>query len=97
MLIQEEYLTSYYWQTHQTHVDAIDKYDPTKPYYEQYKLDFDQFKTLFLAFSPWATGNFAEVLALRTFRVSRTIIRVGFRRSYILSHNMLIGSPSLNM
>ena len=78
MLIQEEYLTSYYWQTHQTHVDAIDKYDPTKPYYEQYKLDFDQFKTLFLAFSPWATGNFAEVLALRTFRVSMTIIRLRF-------------------
>ena len=63
-------LTSYYWQTHQTHVDSLDKYDPTKPYYEQYKLDFDQFKTLFLALSPWATGNFAEILALRTFRVS---------------------------
>ena len=89
MLIQEEYLTSYYWQTHQTHVDAIDKYDPTKPYYEQYKLDFDQFKTLFLAFSPWATGNFAEVLALRTFRVSMTIIHLTLTSSESIKSDIM--------
>ena len=89
MLIQEEYLTSYYWQTHQTHVDAIDKYDPTKPYYEQYKLDFDQFKTLFLAFSPWATGSFAEVLALRTFRVSMTIIHLTLTSSESIKSDIM--------
>ena len=89
MLIQEEYLTSYYWQTHQSHVDAIDKYDPTKPYYEQYKLDFDQFKTLFLAFSPWATGNFAEVLALRTFRVSMTIIHLTLTSSESIKSDIM--------
>ena len=49
----------------------IDKYDPAKPYYELYKVDFEQFKTLFLGLCPWATGHFAEVLALRSFRVSK--------------------------
>ena len=82
-------MTSYYWQTHQTHVDAIDKYDPTKPYYEQYKLDFDQFKTLFLAFSPWATGNFAEVLALRTFRMSMTIIHLTLTSSESIKSDIM--------
>ena len=47
----------------------IDKFDPSKPYYEIYRIDYDQFKTLFLALSPWALGNHAETLALRMFRV----------------------------
>ncbi|CAL1535440.1 unnamed protein product [Lymnaea stagnalis] len=65
---QEEYLTSCYWRTHQ-HVDTPDKFDPNRPYYDQYKVDFDQFKTLFLSLSPWATGQYASTLALRTFRL----------------------------
>ncbi|GFO20088.1 TBC1 domain family member 9, partial [Plakobranchus ocellatus] len=63
----EEYLTSCYWRTHQ-HVDTPDKFDPSRPYFDQYKLDFDQFRTLFLSLSPWATGQHAATLALRTFR-----------------------------
>ncbi|KAK6973003.1 TBC1 domain family member 9B [Biomphalaria glabrata] len=67
-LFKEEYLTSCYWRTSQQ-VDSPDKYDPNRPYYDQYKVDFDQFKTLFLSLSPWATGQYASTLALRTFRL----------------------------
>ncbi|BFZ04267.1 hypothetical protein BsWGS_07306 [Bradybaena similaris] len=68
-LFKEEYLTSCYWRTSQ-HVDATDKFDPGRPYYDQYKVDFDQFKTLFLSLSPWSTGQLSSTLALRTFRLS---------------------------
>ncbi|GAB1598460.1 TBC1 domain family member 9B-like isoform X1 [Argonauta hians] len=68
VLFREEYLTSCYWRTSQQPVDTIDKFDPSRPYYEQYKVDFDQFKTMFLSLCPWATGNLAETLTLRAFR-----------------------------
>lgn len=68
-LFKEEYLTSCYWRTHQQPVDTADKYDPSRPYYELYKIDFDQFKTLFLSLSPWATGQHAENMALYMFRL----------------------------
>ncbi|XP_059170667.1 TBC1 domain family member 9B-like isoform X2 [Physella acuta] len=67
-LFKEEYLTSCYWRTHHQ-VDTPDKYDPNRPYFDQYKVDFDQFKTLFLSLSPWATGQYSTTLALRTFRL----------------------------
>ncbi|XP_076116678.1 TBC1 domain family member 9-like [Mytilus galloprovincialis] len=69
VLFKEEYLTSCYWRTHQQPVDTADKYDPSRPYYELYKIDFDQFKTLFSSLSPWATGQHAEKLALYMFRL----------------------------
>ncbi|XP_036360730.1 TBC1 domain family member 9 isoform X4 [Octopus sinensis] len=68
VLFREEYLTSCYWRTSQQPVDTIDKFDPSRPYYEQYKVDFDQFKTMFFSLCPWATGNLAETLTLRAFR-----------------------------
>ncbi|XP_046333198.2 TBC1 domain family member 9-like isoform X1 [Haliotis rufescens] len=68
ILFKEEYLTSCYWRTSQQPVDTSDKYDPARPYYEQYKVDFDQYKTMFLSLSPWATGSHAGVTALRSFR-----------------------------
>ncbi|XP_064634250.1 TBC1 domain family member 9B-like isoform X3 [Lineus longissimus] len=68
LVFKEEYLTSYYWRTNQT-VETSEKYDPSRPYYEQYKIDFDQFKTMFLALSPWAAGSIAHLLALRLFRI----------------------------
>ena len=66
-------MTSYYWRTHQPQIDVLDKYDPAKPYYDQYRIDFDRFKTLFLALSPWALGQCAETMALRAFRVSAVV------------------------
>ncbi|KAK6190175.1 hypothetical protein SNE40_002098 [Patella caerulea] len=68
ILFKEEYLTSCYWRTSQQPVDTADKFDPSRPYYEQYKVDYDQFKTMFLSLSPWATGLHAGVLSLRAFR-----------------------------
>ena len=76
-------MTSSFWRTQQPPADLLDKYDPAKPYYEQYKVDFDQFKTLFLALSPWATGNLAETIALRLFRV-RIFISMTFETTFKL-------------
>lgn len=47
-----------------------DKFDPSRPYYEMYKIDFEQFKTMYLSLSPWASGPRAGHLALRTFKVN---------------------------
>ncbi|XP_053384071.1 TBC1 domain family member 9-like isoform X2 [Mercenaria mercenaria] len=68
MLFKEEYLTSCYWRTNQQPADLADKFDPSRPFYEIYKVDFDQFKTMFLSLSPWAKGQRGGVLALRAFR-----------------------------
>ena len=68
--VQEEYLTSCYWRSSPQPVDTADKCDTSRPYYELYKVDFEQFRTLFLALVPQATGPRAPTLALRAFRVS---------------------------
>lgn len=47
-----------------------EKNDPALQPYEAYKVDFDYFKLLFAAFSPWGKGEMAESLAARIFRVS---------------------------
>lgn len=47
-----------------------DKHDPTLQPYEAYKIDFDYFKILFAALSPWGKGETAESLAARIFMVS---------------------------
>ena len=70
VLLQEEFLTTYFWQNaQQPQIDSVDKFDPSKPYFDVYRVDFDHFKTLFLALAPWCTGNHASTLALRVFRV----------------------------
>lgn len=68
ILFKEEYLTSCYWRTSQQPADMGDKFDPSRPYYEMYKVDFEQFKTMYLSLSPWASGPRAGHLALRTFK-----------------------------
>ncbi|ESO97799.1 hypothetical protein LOTGIDRAFT_152898 [Lottia gigantea] len=68
ILFKEEYLTSCYWRTSQQPAETADKYDPSRPYYDLYKVDFDQFKTMFLSLAPWATGVHAGILAIRAFR-----------------------------
>ncbi|XP_050504861.1 TBC1 domain family member 9 isoform X1 [Diabrotica virgifera virgifera] len=44
-----------------------DKHDPSLQPYEAYKVDFDYFKILFAALSPWGKGETAELLAARIF------------------------------
>jgi len=69
IIFKEEYLSVCYWRTNQPPTDVFDKYDPCKPYYEQYKIDFDQFKVLYLALCPWNGCQHSETLALRVFRL----------------------------
>lgn len=47
-----------------------DRYDPTQPPYEAYKIDFELFRILFGGLSPWGKCSQAESLAARLFRVS---------------------------
>jgi hypothetical protein len=72
IVFKEEYLTACYWRANQPPTDVFDKYDPAKPYYEQYKVDFDQFKILCNALSPWASCQHCDLLALRMFRLLDT-------------------------
>ncbi|KAH1017221.1 TBC1 domain family member 9-like [Dendroctonus ponderosae] len=46
-----------------------DKHDPSLQPYEAYKIDFDYFKILFAALSPWGKGETAESLAARIFNL----------------------------
>jgi len=69
IIFKDEYLSVCYWRSNQPPTDVFDKYDPCKPYYEQYKVDFDQFKILFLALCPWIGCQHSETLALRVFRL----------------------------
>jgi hypothetical protein len=46
-----------------------DRYDPTQPPYEAYKVDFELFRLLFVGLSPWGKGTQAESLAARIFRL----------------------------
>lgn len=50
-----------------------EKNDPALQPYETYKVDYDYFKLLFGAFSPWGKGATAESLSARIFRVQIAI------------------------
>lgn len=47
----------------------VDRFDPTQPPYEAYKVDFELFRLLFIGLSPWGHGSQAESLAARLFRL----------------------------
>lgn len=64
-IVREELLS----QKKQVH----EKNDPTLQPYEGYKVDYDYFKLLFAAFSPWGKGEMAESVSARIFRVSKQI------------------------
>lgn len=51
-----------------------DRYDPTQPPYEAYKVDFDLFRILFGGLSPWGKCTQAESLSARLFRVSSAFL-----------------------
>ncbi|PSN53042.1 hypothetical protein C0J52_03961 [Blattella germanica] len=61
VLVKEELLS-------QKRVTA-EKYDPTQPSFEAYKIDFELFRLLFEGLSPWGKGIQAESLAARIFRL----------------------------
>lgn len=51
-----------------------DRYDPTQPPYEAYKVDFELFRILFGGLSPWGKCTQAESLSARLFRVNSIFI-----------------------
>ncbi|XP_078682548.1 TBC1 domain family member 9-like isoform X1 [Branchiostoma floridae x Branchiostoma belcheri] len=67
-IFKEEYLSACYWGAG-VYSDPWEKLDPSIPFYMQLKVNFEQFKTLFLALSPWGVGMHADAMALRAFRV----------------------------
>ncbi|XP_066287843.1 TBC1 domain family member 9-like [Branchiostoma lanceolatum] len=67
-IFKEEYLSACYWGSG-VYSDPWEKLDPSIPFYMQLKVNFEQFKTLFLALSPWGIGMHADAMALRAFRV----------------------------
>lgn len=65
-LFQAEHLTSCYWGGSS---NALDRHDPSLPYLEQYRIDFEQFKGMFALLFPWACGAHSDVLASRLFQL----------------------------
>lgn len=63
---QAEHLTSCYWGGSS---NALDRHDPSLPYLEQYRIDFEQFKGMFALLFPWACGTHSDVLASRLFQL----------------------------
>uniref|UniRef100_A0A8C2N268 TBC1 domain family member 9 n=1 Tax=Cricetulus griseus TaxID=10029 RepID=A0A8C2N268_CRIGR len=65
-LFKAEHLTSCYWGGSS---NALDRHDPSLPYLEQYRIDFEQFKGMFVLLFPWACGTHSDVLASRLFQL----------------------------
>ncbi|KAM4809386.1 TBC1 domain family member 9 [Rhinophrynus dorsalis] len=65
-LFKAEHLTSCYWGGNSS---AIERHDPSLPYLEQYRIDFQQFKGMFSLLFPWACGAHTDLMAVRLFRL----------------------------
>uniref|UniRef100_A0A8C5T0F7 TBC1 domain family member 9 n=1 Tax=Malurus cyaneus samueli TaxID=2593467 RepID=A0A8C5T0F7_9PASS len=65
-LFKAEHLTSCYWGGNS---NVTERHDPSLPYLEQYRIDFEQFKGMFALLFPWACGTHSDVLAARLFRL----------------------------
>lgn len=66
VIIKEEHLRQQYWGRT---TSIIEKGESSHPSFENYKLDFEQFRWYFLQCSPWAQGENSETLALRMFKL----------------------------
>ncbi|KAG1658615.1 TBC1 domain family member 9 [Nymphon striatum] len=67
--LQEEQLTLQYWGRQSTPTDPTEKYDPTLPFYEHYRVDYELFKLLFCGLSPLGSGSLANKLAMKIFQL----------------------------
>ncbi|XP_077135353.1 TBC1 domain family member 9 isoform X4 [Ranitomeya variabilis] len=65
-LFKAEHLTSCYWGGTSS---SIERHDPSLPYLEQYRIDFQQFKSLFVLLFPWACGTHMDIMAFRIFKL----------------------------
>ncbi|KAF6041305.1 TBC1D8 [Bugula neritina] len=68
-LYKEEYQASIYWRTGEKPADITQEYNPNRPYYDLYRVDFTQFKALFLALCPWAQGVAPEPVCVKAFKL----------------------------
>uniref|UniRef100_A0A5F8HEG7 TBC1 domain family member 9B n=1 Tax=Monodelphis domestica TaxID=13616 RepID=A0A5F8HEG7_MONDO len=66
MVFKAKYLMSCYWGNNR--MSAIRR-DQSLPYLEQYRIDGNQFRDLFVSLTPWACGSHTPVLAGRMFRL----------------------------
>ncbi|XP_043925526.1 TBC1 domain family member 9B isoform X2 [Protopterus annectens] len=66
VVFKAKHLMSCYWGGTST---AAERHDASLPYLEQYRIDLEQFRELFVALAPWSCGSHAPVLAGRLFRL----------------------------
>ncbi|XP_041049022.1 TBC1 domain family member 9B-like isoform X2 [Carcharodon carcharias] len=66
LLFKAKHLMSCYWGGSSS---AAERHDLSQPYLEQYRIDSEQFRELFVALSPWTCGLHSQVLAGRMFRL----------------------------
>ncbi|XP_010226833.1 PREDICTED: TBC1 domain family member 8 [Tinamus guttatus] len=65
-LFKREHLIRCYWEAASA---AAERHDPSRPYAEQYRIDAQQFCSLYRLLSPWTCGEHTDVLAERMFRL----------------------------
>lgn len=63
---QKEHFLSCYWKPNSP---ALKHHDASLPYLDQYRIDCQQFRTLYHLLSPWAHCANRDSLALWTFRL----------------------------
>ncbi|KFV39622.1 TBC1 domain family member 9B, partial [Tyto alba] len=66
VVFKAKYLMSCYWGNNRA---AAARRDQSLPYLEQYRIDMEQFKELFISLTPWSCGAHTPVLAGRLFRL----------------------------
>lgn len=66
-VVKEDQLTQQSWG--RTSGVAQDKYDPTLPFFEHYRIDFEYFRLLFVTLTPWGGGQNPELLARKVFQL----------------------------
>uniref|UniRef100_A0A8C3J8A0 TBC1 domain family member 9B n=1 Tax=Calidris pygmaea TaxID=425635 RepID=A0A8C3J8A0_9CHAR len=66
VVFKAKYLMSCYWGNNRA---AAARRDQSLPYLEQYRIDMEQFKELFISLTPWSCGTHTPVLAGRLFRL----------------------------
>ncbi|XP_022235089.1 TBC1 domain family member 9-like, partial [Limulus polyphemus] len=66
-VVKEDQLTQQSWG--RTSGVAQDKYDPTLPFFEHYRIDFEHFRLLFVTLTPWGGGQNPELLARKVFQL----------------------------
>jgi len=67
LIFREECLAKTYWGTNSSSLE--DPYNPSHNQYEQYQIDFEQYKGLFRELSPWWCGVQCDKLARKIFQL----------------------------